>query len=248
MDVNRISRKPDASTLAITDRGYRSAQTLVYDTLRRAIVTHRLAPGAALKAVDLAASLGVSPTPVREALIRLHADGLVVYRPNRGAVVAPLAADEVRHLYDMRGALEGLAAARAAERADADALERIGTLVEAMSRHLAEGRLAEVIAMNRDFHRAIHLASGNPVLADALEGLLDRTARFRMLYRDLPERVEQAHREHVALLDALRRRDAAEAEQLMRRNILEGSHAVVDHIARLAPEQRGETPPGRRRS
>jgi DNA-binding GntR family transcriptional regulator len=188
----------------------------------------------------------VSPTPVREALIRLQGDGLVDYRPNRGAVVAPLSADEVRHLYDMRSVLEGLAAARAAERVDDESLARLAALVDTMSRLLAEGRHGEVIAMNRDFHRSVHLASGNPILVATLEGLLDRTARFRNLYRDLPERVEQAHREHAAIVEALGRRDAAEAERLMRQNILGGSHAVVDHIARLAPEHRGEGPRARR--
>lgn len=222
-----------------TDAAHRSAQNSVYESLRKAIVDNTLAPGTPLRATDLAQRLGVSPTPVREALIRLVSDRLAVGRPNRGVVVAPLSVEDVRNLYDIRSVVEGLAAARAAERIDAAGLARLRQTVEDMGRLLAAGRLRALIARNRDFHETIHAACGNPPLEELLRGLLDRTQRFRNLCVDMGDRLEQAHREHIAVLDPLERRDGALAEARMRANIRAAGAAVARHIEALGQGAEG---------
>jgi DNA-binding GntR family transcriptional regulator len=215
-----------------------SAQNAVYDALRRAIIQNRFEPGDRLQAADLAARLGVSVTPVREALIRLQGDGLVVCRPNRGAVVAPLSVREVRDLYETRSALEGLAAGLAAARAERTHLDALRRAAGRLVPPQTDGRDAgEIVQLNREFHLAVVTASGNPVLLDLLRGILDRIQRFRNLYHDLLPRLAEAYEEHLAIVEAIERHDAAEAEARMRRNVLAAAAAVVAHIEALEPSR-----------
>lgn len=218
------------SGFAWTDSGPLSAQSLAYRRLREAIVSNRLAPGTPLRAASLAADLGVSATPIREALIRLEAEGLVVWRQNRGATVAPLSADEVRHVYDVRSVLEGLAARLTAARADADLLASLAGILERMARHQAAGEYRESIALNRAFHGAIHERCGNPELIATIESFWGRTERFRNLTADLTTHLKDAHLGHEALVQAMRDRDAESAERIARDHVLAARRAVAAHI------------------
>jgi DNA-binding GntR family transcriptional regulator len=209
---------------------YQSAQNVAYQHLRQAIVSNTLHAGAPLRVSAIAKLLGISATPIREALIRLEADGLVVWRPNRGAIVAPLSAAEVRDLYEMRSVLEGLAARRAASRADEPMLVRLATTLDEIAILLQAGRYAESIAQNQQFHEAIYLQAGNPKLTETLRGLWDRTLRFRHLHADLVEDFRQAYHEHCSILAALRRQDLDNAETLTRTHVLRGAESIARHI------------------
>ncbi|HEX7127604.1 MAG TPA: GntR family transcriptional regulator [Thermodesulfobacteriota bacterium] len=207
-----------------------SAQDVAYRRLRAMIVDNRLTPGTPLKAAVLAEEIGVSATPIREALIRLAADGLVVWRQNRGAIVAPFSAREVRQVYQVRSVLEGLAARLAAENADESLARRLEAIVDRMAAHLAAGAYRESVALNRDFHGAIHEQCGNPELLVTLRVFWDRAQRFRNLAVDLTSHLEAAHRGHVAILDAVRGRRPDEAERLAREHVLATSRAVAAYI------------------
>lgn len=209
---------------------YQSAQNVAYQHLHQAIISNTLHAGAPLRISTLAKMLGVSATPVREALIRLEADGLVVWRPNRGAIVAPLSAEEVRHLYEMRSVLEGLAARRAASRADEPMLARLAKTLDQIATLLQAGRHAESIAQNHEFHETIYLQAGNPELIETLRRLWDRTLRFRHVHADLVEDFRQAFHEHGSILAALGRRDPEEAERLTRMHVLRGAESIARYI------------------
>jgi DNA-binding GntR family transcriptional regulator len=157
-----------------------SGAQAVYAALRRRFADGELAPGERLTETALAQQLGVSRTPVREALGRLHADGLVVPSA-RGVVVAALGSEEIEDIYELRASLEGLAAARAARRqaeghiAPAE-ISGIEAAAEAVEDAVARGDAKGAARANLLFHRAFGRAAGNPFLLDALHRVWDRIA------------------------------------------------------------------------
>jgi DNA-binding GntR family transcriptional regulator len=175
--------------------------------LREMIVTGALPPGARLREQELCDRLGISRTPLREAIRTLAREGLVQLLPNRSAVVAGLALDEVEALYDVVAAIEALAARQTcAAASDADIAE-IAVLHHRMIAHYLRGELAAYQALNQEIHREIVRLARNPVLLEVWDMLAVRVRRARALANLQSERWEAAVREHEAMLAALRARD-----------------------------------------
>jgi DNA-binding GntR family transcriptional regulator len=177
----------------------------------------------ALNQEQLAAELGVSTTPLREALRRLESEGLVLVQPHRDVVVAPLDADEMVSLYEVREALDSLAARLAAEHYD----ERDRKEMEAAARQLRDPRIDPVDA-NRAFHAAIYRASHNEVLSDLLDKLWDKSDRYRRAISGIA-RDSGVVQSHVDLLHIVLERDADRAHQLMREHI-RSVHEVLEEV------------------
>jgi DNA-binding GntR family transcriptional regulator len=204
---------------------YTSKTDMVAAMLREMIVAGQLAPGAPLRQRDLAAQFEVSATPIREALRRLEAEGLVVGDAHRGATVAKPDQGALADNYRIRAALEPLAAQMATERIDAEALADL-TEINQTIRALPEGDLA-YREHNTRFHFAIYQASGSPVLVSLI----------RMLWQSLPQRPAPARsqaesvRQHAEIIEAIRRRDGARAAALTAQHIasaLAGADASAD--------------------
>lgn len=180
-----------------------------YEGIRRRIIEVELQPGARLVERDLAAELEVSRIPLREALKRLAAEGLVVLVPRRGALVSPFSPAQVRDLFDLRESLEVLAARLAAERADPAGLELLAASLEAARQATATGDQVRIAAANAAFHAAVVQASGNELLV-ALMGPLN--ARLHWLFRLTAERdAGQQCAEHAELYEAIAAHDPARA-------------------------------------
>src|SRR5204863_8676874 len=124
----------------------------VYDFLREEILAERLQPGAELQEVALSEELGVSRGPIREAIGRLAAEGLVTVRPRRGAVVRSLSKDEFLELYQVREALELMAVKLAVPRLQAEDVEELQALIDAMAGHAERGEVGEFFEANAAFH------------------------------------------------------------------------------------------------
>ncbi|UPY38700.1 GntR family transcriptional regulator [Sediminicoccus sp. KRV36] len=189
--------------------------------LRAAIVQGALPAGRKISERGLAASFGISAQPVREALRRLEADGMVVTLPRSGTVVAEVGPGQLGELGRIRAALEGVAAALAAERLDAAGLARFGALLHRMADGTAARDSAALDAANEEFHALIHQAAGNAFLTRSLSSLraYDHLGQHRAVGstpRDLPK----ALAEHKGIVAALKRRDAALAEARMRAHVL----------------------------
>jgi len=203
---------PDGGTNTSLPRAERA-----YQQLRAAIQAGQLAPGTRLREVELAESLGLSRTPVREALSRLESEGLVVNEPNRGMMVTQLDASMVSELYVMREVLEGTAAALAARHATDVELSLLRDIVE---RDLAIAddpvRLA---ANNRLFHETLHRCAHNRYLLKTLRSLHESMALLGRSTLAVPGRPRASYEEHISLIEALEHRDTALAEQIMRRHI-----------------------------
>lgn len=195
-----------------------SGAQLVYRSLRERIGSLELAPGSRLHEVELASSLSVSRTPVREALRLLLAEGLVRELPTGGVVVAPLDPDEMRELYVVRSALEGVAAREACARvtpADVTALE---ALVDQMSRLLDYP--AEMLRLGQAFHARLLEVAANRHLEQLLRRLHGHLERYQSVTATIDPRRSQAYAEHRAILAAVRAGAADEAERLMRAHVM----------------------------
>ena len=214
------------------------AYVLLRERLRQDILTGGWAPGEHRTLAVLAARHGVSLSPVREALLGLEGEGLVEIRQHRGAVVPVLDAALLGDLYDLRGALQSLTARRAAERATGAELKAIAAHAAAFSGAARRGDAAEALTHNEAFHAAIDAAARSPQ-AGAVLGA--RTAfvnavRLRLGYG--PARLKRAAKQHEAILDALRDRDAEAAA--------EAAFAHVEGAKRDLLERLGELDEGGR--
>jgi DNA-binding GntR family transcriptional regulator len=193
---------------------YQSKSSAVYAELRGRILDGSLPPSMALNQEQLAAELGVSTTPLREALRRLESEGLVTSLPHREAVVAALDFDDLLAVYEVRENLDALAVSLAAERhSEEDAKE----IRRAMQR-LLDSAGDDQLAVNRAFHAAIYRASHNPVLIELLDALWDRSSRYRQAVGFMAGDTE-VHREHLGLVNAVLERRAEEGAALMRAHI-----------------------------
>ncbi len=186
----------------------------VLDAIKHAILAGELQPGQALVETELAHALGVSKTPVREALKTLAGAGLVTMSPYRGAAVRAIDSETASAIYDMRLLLEPEAVRRSVDRGGGweqarRALQRADEAADRAQRSLE----------NRDFHRSMYLACGNPLLVSTLDDLRDQTALVSAAaWRQEPSWQQEA-REHRAILDAAQAGDSGRAATLLRAHI-----------------------------
>jgi DNA-binding GntR family transcriptional regulator len=202
----------------------RTAHEYVRQALRTAVFDGTLARGARLVQSELAEQLGVSTTPVREALRDLATEGLVVFDPHRGALVRTLDVAEVRELYELRMTLEPIMVHRVIERINMSQLSRADALQQQME---LPCDISTWVELNRDFHAVFTEAEGNSRLAVILTGLRDSAAAYVGLSLDArPQQVAEANAEHAALLEIYRRRDAEAAVELTLRHLRSTLQAI----------------------
>ena len=197
-----------------------------YRRLRDAIVRGELPAGTKISERGLALTLGISAQPVREALRRLEADGMVLTQPRSGTIVAEFGPDRLAEMGRIRAALEGSAAALAAERADDAALALMEAQLAVMREATAAADTARLAAANERFHALVHAAAGNAFLLRSLTGLraYDHFNRVRAL-ESTPKELPKALAEHEGLVKAFRKRDPELAEERMRAHVLRSLRA-----------------------
>jgi DNA-binding GntR family transcriptional regulator len=171
----------------------------VVGNLRNAIINGQFAPGARLVERQMCELLGVSRTLVREALRQLEAEGWVRILPYRGPVVASMTPEEVRDLYEVRSALEGIAALRAAERATPEQLDRLAAAVDAMTKAQSRGDSTRHRQQVQVFYEVLREAAGNALLRAQLETMSARMAWLRSFTLVRPERAAIAVKEEARL-------------------------------------------------
>ena len=203
----------------------------VYRGLRDQILSGALVANARLVEVQLASQFAVSRTPVREALKRLAAEGLVSADPLRGMVVRDVDSAEIEDIYVIREALEGLAARLAAERATASDLAKLRLLMELMQESAAARRWEAVVQINVKFHEVLYAASGNERLALIGRSLEDAVRRFSAMVFSDPGRVAGVLREHEEIVRALEAHDPAQAEASSRGHLCAARGNFSRHFA-----------------
>ncbi len=218
-------------TAARTRRATPSAAD-IFRTLRSRIAQQQIAPGAKLRETDLADEFGVSRARIRDALAALEQRGLVQRIPNRGAVVMRLDLSQVFYIYDLREVLEGLASRLATQNVPGESwradLERFQALKEMVER----GDLHEYIEHYEALRRRIIEAARNPVLAEMLDIIFEKTQVLIRRILILPGRAEVGREQHVEMLEAMCRGDAEEAERV-RRSGLRSAKAAFEKYQRF---------------
>jgi DNA-binding GntR family transcriptional regulator len=202
----------------------------VAERIRDRIVRGELAPGARLNERVLCGELSISRTPLREAFKTLASEGLVTLHPDRGATVTLITLETVRQIFEMLGALEGLAGELACRNITDAQLNEIRALHFQMLAHHARGELAEYFRYNQQIHIKLVEASGNPVLDQTYCNLNAHVRRARYMANLSPERWDRAVKEHEQILDALSARDSARLQTLLREHLGHKMVAVLDAL------------------
>jgi DNA-binding GntR family transcriptional regulator len=213
---------------------YRTKQEFAYRTLRDAIMRCEVEPGQRLVIDELARTLEVSAIPVREALQLLQSEGLVVNVPHVGATVAPVSHEAVYEVFSIMEGLETVATRSAAERmteADANSLVEV---VTAMDEALERERYEAWADLNSQFHQGISRLSAMPMLQEMTERVLGRWDRIRRYYFNgvLLHRIEQAQSEHRRILTAMRAKDLAGLELLVKEHNRGALSAYSEYLGR----------------
>lgn len=195
----------------------------VVDHLRRFITEGVLRPGIKLSERDLCETLGISRTPLREALKVLAQEGLVELNPNRGARVATMSEVEIREAFEMMGGLEAFAGELACARITDAEIAEIEELHAAMIEAKASGDLAGYFRLNSAIHDRIGLAAGNQMLRDMSQGLNRRLQALRLMSNEHSVKWERAIRDHEQMLKALKARNGKQLALVLRRHLLDAS-------------------------
>lgn len=186
---------------------HKSLSNQVYERLHREILEGKLLPGTRIKQEELTGRLGVSRTPIREAIQRLEAEGLIYLVRRSTAVVSTIARRQVEEIFQLRTLLEGYAAEKAAESLDERAINKLRELIREMDEHHSAKDVQKLLLKNEEFHRTICSRAGNATLLGMLEQIWRDIRRLRFNYLSTPEGHRHSTREHKALVDALERRD-----------------------------------------
>lgn len=219
---------------------YNTSSDSVYMELRGKILSRELKPAQRLLEVKIANEMGVSRTPVREALRRLANEGLVKIVPNSGARVASPSSHEMDNSYSVREYLENMSVELACRTGmDKRTLERLDGLVRDGDAAYDAGDVDAFLAANNDFHRIIAEAGKNYVLSDYVDNIIQRTNVYIYFYSKFIEAENKSSGEHRAILRAIAQRDRIGAQELMKQH-LERVHAMFSEAAAKAKEKEKE--------
>jgi len=213
--------KPDDSPPVEPGDGTASTtvQDTVYQTLRQWITVGRFLPGERLKIRNVAADLGVGHMPVRAALQRLAAEGALINVPNAGVTLPVLSVPEFDDLLQMRMLLEGEAAERGSLRLDSTQIATLRSLCTRMAQALGEGKPADYLAANEDFHVLLYRAAGSPLLFSLIDNLWLKAGPVSNQLFDTPEASACLNDAHEDMMRALEKRDSAAVRRAIERDI-----------------------------
>jgi len=212
-----------------------AGRRLAGERLRLAILAGDMAPGQRMVEEELAAMLGVTRASLRAALFDLASEGLVERIPNRGARVRAVTLDEAVAITECRMTLEGLCAAKAAERITARDAARLRQLGEEMERSITDGEPLKYSALNHELHRLVREISGQAVAADLLERLNGQLVRHQFQLSLRPGRPQASLPEHLAIIAAITGRRPAQAEEATRRHLRSVIAALLSQPREEAP-------------
>jgi DNA-binding GntR family transcriptional regulator len=210
-----MPERPNAEPVLVLQ----TAQDAVLDYLRHQILSRQLLPGARLVQSELAERLGVSRTPIREALQRLAHEGLVTLSSYRSASVARFSASDLEEIYAVRAALESHATYLAVQNNTDGTLERLKWLLSEMARAFEQGDLENLLTVHHQFHASIYAAARKPRLYELILQYLELANLYQRMALSMGRGAQDPVVEHQELLHAMQRRDAEGAARLMREHL-----------------------------
>lgn len=209
---------------------YKPLRELVLDAIRQAIITGTLKPRERLMEIQLAEELGVSRTPIREALRKLEMEGFIVMVPRKGAYVADISFKDIADIFEIRAALEGLAAGLAAERITDEELEEMERLLVEKAEAISSSNMEKLVEVDTKFHEAIYKASRNERLTNIINNLREQIQRFRTKSLSYPGRMKRSLEEHCSIVEAIQSRDIQQARQVAQEHIENAENIMIEAI------------------
>ncbi|MFZ5633849.1 MAG: GntR family transcriptional regulator [Bacillota bacterium] len=206
---------------------YRTTPNMVADVLREAILSGILGDGQQLRQDEIAEQFGVSRIPVREALRKLEAEGLVTFYPHRGAVVSQLSPGEVREIFEIRVLLECQALHLAIPHLSKSRLKQAEAILEATDEEDDASRLSE---FNLEFHTILYTPANRPYLLSFINNLHANVDRYMRICLHLIKHKAKSQQEHHQILEACRQRDACTAVEILKRHIETGGKLVIEYL------------------
>lgn len=211
---------------------YLPLRDVVFNTLRQAILRGELKPGERLMEIALANRLGVSRTPVREAIRMLELEGLVIMIPRRGAQVAQITEQDLNDVLEVRLGLEELAVRFACERITDEEIKALGLAVKEFEKKMSNNDLSAQAETDVKFHEIIYGATHNRRLVQIINNIREQMYRYRIEYLKDVESRKTLVKEHYEICDALKRRDAESAVEKMCIHIRNQQEAILRSLER----------------
>lgn len=209
---------------------YLPLRDVVFNTLRQAIITGEFAPGERLMEIALADRLGVSRTPVREAIRKLELEGLVVMIPRKGAEVAKITEQSLREVLEVRSALEELAARLACERITEEGKEKLLETHNAFVEAVEQKDTKDIANKDEEFHNRIFECTQNERLIQIVNNLKEQMYRYRMEYVKEVSDHEELVKEHDEIIDAILNNKQDKAEKIMHDHIKRQEEIIIKNI------------------
>ncbi|MBO4852532.1 MAG: GntR family transcriptional regulator [Schwartzia sp.] len=209
---------------------YQPLREVVCETLRDAVRRGVLQPGERLMEIQLAEELGVSRTPVREAIRKLEMEGYVIMMPRRGTYVADLSIRDVNEVFEIRTSLESLASGLAAERITEDELEKLQRLLVEIGAHIKNGDMESIVRTDTEFHDLLYQASRNKRLVGIISNLREQLTRFRTTSMSYPGRLKATLEEHRNIVEAIAQGDEKAARKAAEHHMEKSEQTLLESM------------------
>ena len=217
-------------TFQVSMNEYLPLRDVVFNTLRQAILRGELKPGERLMEIQLANKLGVSRTPIREAIRKLELEGLVLMIPRRGAEVAEITEKNLTNVLEIRKALEELAVTLACERITQEQIEEIREMAKEFEAKLASKDVTQAAEADAAFHEVIYKATDNERLIHLLNNFREQMYRYRVEYLKNKNYHKLLTEEHEEVIDAIEHKEKERAAKIISRHIDNQVKAVTDML------------------
>jgi len=209
---------------------YMPLRDVIFNTLRQAIILGELKPGERLMEVHLAEKMGVSRTPVREAIRKLELEGLVNMVPRKGAHVADLSVKDIMDVLEVRACLDGLATSLAANRITQDEIKELRHIHMQFINYIERDNLQGSIKKDVEFHDVIYRSSRNERLIQITSNLREQVQRFRVIYLKDYSNTRDIINEHTEIIDALVAKDPVKAQEVAHKHIKKQEETIIKSL------------------
>lgn len=216
--------------LKVNMNEYLPLRDVVFNTLRDAILKGELEPGERLMEIQLAERLGVSRTPIREAIRKLELEGLVLMIPRKGAEVAKISEKSLRDVLEVRRSLEELAAELACQRMDAEALKDLEDAQKAFIQAVESGETMTMAEADEHFHDVIYMGTGNTRLVQILNNLREQMYRYRLEYIKDRQTRNTLIQEHQEIIDSIEKKDIERAKKAILVHIDNQERTILENM------------------
>lgn len=202
----------------------------IVEFVKDAVVEGRLKAGERVPEQEIAESLGISRTPIREAFRQLESEGFLTVTPRKGAVVSAITDKDVKEFYEIKSLLEGYAARTACTSLKSKDIKKLESLHQQMLKYAEKGDVKGFFRLDNQFHEIFLKASGNDKLCQLVATLVRQFERFRITALSLPGRMADSTKQHAEILEAFKARNSTLVDSLVRANAEQGGETLVQEI------------------